>query len=131
MNFTPEQITKAKAAKSAEELIALAKENGMELSEEEAAKYFAKLNKDGELANEELDNVVGGSWRTYSDDTYNSLGINPNPTHGQYGTYHPLIRAALNSCGISGEFCYTCPFSCKVGPFYYCRRRSREYDPLY
>ena len=84
-----------------------------------------------ELTPEELDNVVGGSWRTYSDDTYNSLGINPNPTHGQYGTYHPLIRVNLNSCGISGEFCYTCPFSCKVGPFYYCRRRSREYDPLY
>ena len=29
MNFTPEQIAKAKAAKSVEELLALAKENGM------------------------------------------------------------------------------------------------------
>ena len=40
MEFTPEQLTKATAAKSAEELIALAKENGMELSEEEAKNYF-------------------------------------------------------------------------------------------
>ena len=43
MNFTPEQITKAKAAKSAEELIALAKENGMELSEEEAKNTAGRL----------------------------------------------------------------------------------------
>ena len=35
MNFTPEQLTKAKAAKSVEELLALAKENGTELTEEE------------------------------------------------------------------------------------------------
>ena len=60
MQFTKEQITKAKAAKSAEELIALAKENGIALTEEEAAKYYAELNKEGELADDELDNVVGG-----------------------------------------------------------------------
>ena len=60
MEFTPEQLTKAKAAKSAEELIALAKENGMELSEEEAKKFFAELNKEGALADDELDNVSGG-----------------------------------------------------------------------
>ena len=60
MEFTPEQLTKATAAKSAEELIALAKENGMELSEEEAKKFFAELNKEGALADDELDNVSGG-----------------------------------------------------------------------
>ena len=38
MNFTNEQILKAKEAKSAEELLALAKENGVELTEEEAKK---------------------------------------------------------------------------------------------
>ena len=32
----------------------------MELSEEEAAACFAQLNKSGELADEELDNVAGG-----------------------------------------------------------------------
>ena len=34
-NLSPEQIEKAKACKSAEELIALAKEEGFELSEEQ------------------------------------------------------------------------------------------------
>ena len=60
MNFTPEQITKAKAAKSVEELLALAKENGMELTEEEAKNYFEQWHKEGELADDELDNVSGG-----------------------------------------------------------------------
>ena len=38
--FTPELIEKAKSAKSPEELFALAKENGVELTEESAAAYF-------------------------------------------------------------------------------------------
>ena len=61
MEFTQEQLAKAKAAKSAEELLALAKENGMELTEEEAKNYFEQWHKEGELADEELDNVSGGS----------------------------------------------------------------------
>ena len=60
MKLTQEQLTKAKATKSAEELIALAKENGLELTEEEAKNYFAELNKEGALADDELDNVSGG-----------------------------------------------------------------------
>lgn len=60
MKFTVEQTKKAKTAKSVEELLALAKENGMELTEEEAAKYFAEWHKEGELSDEELDNVSGG-----------------------------------------------------------------------
>ena len=64
MKFTPEQLAKAKTAKSAEELIALAKENSIELTEEEAKKFFAELNKEGALADDELDNVSGGCGRT-------------------------------------------------------------------
>ena len=60
MKFTEEQIKKAKSAKSAEELLALAKENGIALTEEEAAKYFADLHREGELSDDELDNVSGG-----------------------------------------------------------------------
>ena len=56
-----ELIAKAKEAKSPEELMALAKENGMELTEEAASTYFNQLNpKMGELADDELDNVAGG-----------------------------------------------------------------------
>lgn len=60
-NFTPEMIEKAKAAKTAEELLVLAKENNVELTEEEAKAYFVQLNPNlGELTDEELDNVAGG-----------------------------------------------------------------------
>ena len=58
--LTPELLEKAKLAKSAQELIALAKENGAELTEEEANAYFAQLHKTGELADDELDQVAGG-----------------------------------------------------------------------
>ena len=42
--FTPELIEKAKSAKTPEELLALAKENGMELTEESAKAYFDRLH---------------------------------------------------------------------------------------
>ena len=60
-NFSEELIEKAKQAKSVEELLALAKENGMEMTEEQATAYYAQLSpKSGELSDEELDNVSGG-----------------------------------------------------------------------
>lgn len=62
--FTPELIEKAKQAKSAEELLALAKENGIELTENGAKAYFEQLNRSGEISDEELDNVSGGGCHT-------------------------------------------------------------------
>ena len=60
-NLTPEMIEKAKAAKSAEELLELAKAGGMEMTADEAATYFAQLNpKSGELDDDALDGVAGG-----------------------------------------------------------------------
>lgn len=56
-----ELIEKAKQAKSAEELLAIAKENGIEATEEEAKQYFAQMHPiTGELSDNELDNVSGG-----------------------------------------------------------------------
>ena len=60
MKFTDEMLEKAKTAKSAEELLEMAKAENIEISAEEAAKAFAELNKTGELSDEELDNVSGG-----------------------------------------------------------------------
>lgn len=60
MKFTKEMLEKAKTAESAEELAEMAKEENIEMTEEEAAKAFAELHKTGELADEELDNVSGG-----------------------------------------------------------------------
>ena len=65
MKFTDEMLEKAKTAKSAEELLAMAKAEKVELTEEEAVKAFAELNKTGELSDEELDNVSGGCGRDY------------------------------------------------------------------
>ena len=63
-----EMIAKAKEAKSVEELITLAKENGVELNEEEAKMYFEQLNaKKGELSDDELDVVSGGGCETKVD----------------------------------------------------------------
>ena len=63
-----EMIAKAKEAKSVEELLALAKENGVELAEEDAKTYFEQLNaKKGELSDDELDAVAGGGCETTVD----------------------------------------------------------------
>ena len=55
-----ELIAKAKEAKSAEELLALAGENGVEMTEENAKALFERLQSAGELADNELDSVSGG-----------------------------------------------------------------------
>ena len=61
INLAPELTEKAKTAKSAEELLALAKENGMEYTEEGIKAFYAQLNPTfGELDDDELDNVAGG-----------------------------------------------------------------------
>ena len=60
MGLSNELIEKAKQAKSVEELLEMAKAENIELTAEEAAKAFAKLNASGELSDEELDNVAGG-----------------------------------------------------------------------
>ena len=60
MKYSKELIEKAKTAKTAEELLAMAKPENIEMTAEEAAKYFAELHKTGELSDEELDNVAVG-----------------------------------------------------------------------
>ena len=65
MKISKELLEKAKTAKSAEELLEMAKAENIELSAEQAAKAFAELNKTGELSDEELDNVSGGCGRDY------------------------------------------------------------------
>ena len=58
--LTPEIVEKAKTAASVDELLAIAKENDVELTEDEAKIYFAQLNANGAVADEELDLVAGG-----------------------------------------------------------------------
>ncbi len=58
--MTNELIEKAKECKSAEELLALAKENNIEMTAEEAAEQYAMLHNEGELSDDELDGAAGG-----------------------------------------------------------------------
>ena len=62
--LTKEQIQKAMACETAEELMALAKAEGMELTKEEAEAYLTELS-DFELDSEALTKVAGG--RCYTD----------------------------------------------------------------
>lgn len=57
--LTKEQIAKAMACKTVEELMELAKSEGVELTKEEADAYMAEM-EDMELDSESLKNVAGG-----------------------------------------------------------------------
>ena len=94
MKFSKELIEKAKTAKTAEELLAMAKEESIEMSAEQAAKAFAELNKTGELSDEELDNVVGGCAGPYQS------GDTPLFNSGDRVKYRKKIRYA--NCGDFG-----------------------------
>lgn len=63
LSLTPEMLAKAKAATSAQELMTLAKAQGIELEAQEAKRFFAALREKttDELNEEELDRVAGGS----------------------------------------------------------------------
>ena len=132
MKFTPEQLAKAKTCKSVEELLSYANEIGYPLTEEQAKKQFEVWNKEGELADEELENVSGGSF-VYGCSTYSS----------EWPYY--LITTAGNSCdsysemspGIPGGVYGTCWRCSHVhlsenGAITYCHERkygSDRYNP--
>ena len=59
-NLTPELVAKARAAKSAEELLELAKANSIEITDEEAKLYFEQLHANGAISDDELEAVAGG-----------------------------------------------------------------------
>ena len=59
--LTKEQIEKAMACETPEALAALAKENGVELTADEAKQYFDELeNFEVDLSDEQLKAVAGG-----------------------------------------------------------------------
>ena len=98
MKFSNEIIAKAKETKTVEELMALAKENGIELNEEDAKTYFSYLHpKTGELSDEELDNVAGGG-------CYHSSG-NLLTTCGYKCKHYEEGRTS----GVKGT-CYRCKY---------------------
>ena len=92
-NLTPEMIEKAKTAKTAEELLELAKANNVEMTADEAATYFAQLNpKSGELDDDDLDAVAGGACADSND--------NDNPSVGVGDTVQITSGETCSSCGV-------------------------------
>ena len=101
-NFTPEMIEKAKAAKSAEELLEVAKAGGIEMTADEAATYFAQLNpQSGELNDDDLDSVAGGASGCSADDDFIEDGTMVRVINGDKcpkcgGTVGKYQHAAFN-----------------------------------
>lgn len=111
MELTPELIEKIKGAKSSEELASLAKENGIELSVEKAKEYFAQFNPNqGELGDDELDNVSGGEQcgTIYSDGR-------PVVTCGNSCDYH--TNSDWERCG---GLCFSCVYYREDSGLYLC-----------
>ncbi|MGN0813939.1 MAG: hypothetical protein ACI4MH_01750 [Candidatus Coproplasma sp.] len=97
MELANELIQKARTAKTAEELLEMAKAEGVELSQEEAARYFSEFHKTGELSDDELDNVAGGC------DDYQS-GDSAKFSVGQRVYYIDAVYV-MNS-GYEYNYCY-------------------------
>ena len=104
MNVSKELLEKAKAAKSAEELLAMAKAESVELTAEQAAKAFAELNKTGELSDEELDNVsgsCGGRTPKFSvNDRVSHKGSDGKEVYGTVVRRGSLLRSPTEYCHI-------------------------------
>ena len=60
MMFTEEMLRKAKTAASAEELLEMAKAEGIEFSADEAARYYSLLHGSLELSDDDLEQIAGG-----------------------------------------------------------------------
>ena len=60
MQITQEQIRKAMGCKTKEELFALAKAEGIELTEEEADKFFSSISEK-KVNLDELEDIKGGA----------------------------------------------------------------------
>lgn len=100
MTFEEMKIA-AKQAKSAAELLAIAEENGIELTEEQAAAYFEQPSKSGEISDDELDNVSGGG-----------CGSSSGSDLRQEGYQCPKCGSSeVALCGIPGKIPM---FSCNV-----------------
>ena len=56
-----ELLEKLQTAKSAEELVEMAKAQGKELPADKAGELFAKLNAKEELSDEDVEKIAGGS----------------------------------------------------------------------
>ena len=105
-NLTPEMIEKARTAKSAEELLELAKANNVEMTADEAKTYFAQLGpKSGEL-NDDLDAVAGGGCndgerqRENEDKVIHTIVCPKCGVLGNWSVYHTCQGGYVWECNV-------------------------------
>ena len=104
-NLTPELIAKAKATKSAQELLELAKANNADITEDMAKTYFAQLNANGSVSDEELNAVVGGGSCPFGDDSdeeEEKPNLHPCPECGERSV--PVSNAMRRCIKCSHQF---------------------------
>lgn len=87
--MTERLLEKARAAKSAGELLALAREEGVDLTSRQAEELFAKVNTPpaGELSDDDLDDVSGGG----------CVGAWAQPSRFKVGDH--VMETGASSCG--------------------------------
>ena len=111
--------------------MSLAKENGIELTEESAAAYFDRLNpKAGELSDSELDNVSGGG--CLSEDPYDTcmadgycLSDYVCSRCGARGIDHSTGELRCSGCFASDPRCRNCRNSIGSGSVLKCKVHPR------
>lgn len=130
-----ELILKAKQVQTAEELISLAKENGVELTEQSAKTYLEQLHKTGEISDEELGNVSGGGcyhgdklvvthlngcdyWRCYK------CGEKTTTGHGKIFYHNIITDTYYHACNLGddpiGAVCGNCKYLSSDGGLLVC-----------
>lgn len=112
MELDKDLLNKAKDCKSEEELKELAKENHVDLSEEEIGLYYEKVksfNKKGQLADDELNAVSGGCGSGESDRPLFSVGDKVTFTGSDFKTKHGTItRVSESKIGVfDAEYWYS------------------------
>lgn len=116
MENNKEIFAKAKAAETPEALLALAMENGIEMTEEGAAAYFEFLHPaSGELADEELNNVAGGGCRKGDGRLVVSAGYSCGYWRCKSCGTHASRDGGFAKCGVCGKLmnCNNC-FWCSI-----------------
>ena len=101
-NLTPELIAKARAAKSAEELVQLAEENGIELSLTDAKTVFEQLHTNAAVSDDDLEAVSGGGICQFFEDLFRPKNefepsVCPYRNDGPDGADSPLFDNNITS----------------------------------
>ena len=104
-----ELLEMAKRANSAEEFLALAKENDLEFTQDQAEVYFEQINNSGELSDDDLQNVSGGYDipRIISPYSYCCKSYVCAHCGKQGGNHHLCYTGWIKNCCLSCHFCST------------------------